>query len=191
MSEDQGVLNHRSRKMLYNYILSHPGISFGAIQKVFEMNSSTLKYHLRYLEKYNKIKSKHEGKALVYFCPGQTDPEQRPASIAKINVLSETQHYLLNLIRNRPGITRSVLINISKLHPKTFSYNIDKLIERQLIWKVHNGSEVGYEYISEDKLRFEMYNQLILKLLSNEIDEDIFHRIKRKLDEIDVDDIDI
>ncbi|MCK5562240.1 MAG: winged helix-turn-helix transcriptional regulator [Thermoplasmata archaeon] len=153
------------------------------------MNSSTLKYHLNYLEKGNKIKSKHDGTFKVYFCLGETNPDLQPAPTAKINALTETQQYLLNLIRNKPGITRGALTNLTKLNPKTLSYNIDKLIEEQLIWKLHYGNEVGYEYITEDKLRFEMYNQLILKLLANEIDKEIFHKIKKKLDEINIEDI--
>ena len=189
MSNNQGVLDHKSRKMVYDYILSHPRISFGTIQKVFKMNSSTLKYHLNYLEKGNKIKSKHDGTFKVYFCLGETNPDLQPAPTAKINALTETQQYLLNLIRNKPGITRGALTNLTKLNPKTLSYNIDKLIEEQLIWKLHYGNEVGYEYITEDKLRFEMYNQLILKLLANEIDKEIFHKIKKKLDEINIEDI--
>jgi predicted transcriptional regulator len=191
MSDNKGVLNHKSRKMVYDYILSHPGISFGTIQKVFKMNSSTLKYHLNYLEKGNKIMSKHDGKFKIYCCLDETSPDLRPTPTATINTLTETQQYLLNLIRNKPGITRNALLTLSKLNPKTLGYNIDKLIDQQLIWKVNYGNEVGYEYITPEKLRFEMYNQLILKLLANEIDEEIFHRIKKKLDEIDINDIEI
>jgi predicted transcriptional regulator len=95
------------------------------------------------------------------------------------------------MIKNTPGITNKKLMSFTKLNRKTLSYNINKLLDQKLIWKTKNSSTIGYEYITKDKLRGEIYHQLLMKLLADEIDEETFLRIKRKLELIDIDDIEI
>jgi hypothetical protein len=48
---------------------------------------------------------------------------------------------------------------------------------------------VGYEFITKESLRQEVYNRLLVRLLSGEIDENTFVKVKRKLEIIDVDDL--
>ena len=50
-------LKHQTQKLIYNFISTHPGVSFSRIRNFFELNDSTLKYHLHYLEKNNRISS--------------------------------------------------------------------------------------------------------------------------------------
>ena len=42
-------LEHRTRKVVFNYISDNPGVTFSAIRRVYDLSESTLRYHLRYL----------------------------------------------------------------------------------------------------------------------------------------------
>ena len=68
MYDGKGVLKNKSRKVIYDFIKSHLGASFGSIKKFFELKNSTLEYHLHYLEKGQKIASKREGRRRCYYC---------------------------------------------------------------------------------------------------------------------------
>lgn len=188
------ALEHKSRKLIYNYISSHPGASFGTIRDFFDMNESTLKYHLIYLERTKRISSSRKGRRRCYFCNGGVHKFDQqsisfPRSVA--DPLTKNQQHILNVIQRNPGIQKKDLVRKTKLHRKTVSYNIERLIEHKLVWKVKTAGEVGYEHITKEKLRSEMYNKLLMKLLSDEIDEKTFKKIKEKLEKLDIDKIKI
>jgi len=189
MSSGEEGFEHKTRKLIYNYISAHPGSSFGVIRNFLDLNDSTLKYHLIYLERANQISSKREGKRRCYFCKGSQFVSQVGPIVFDPNLLTENQRRILTGIQAKPGITKKELIEQTKLNRKTVSYNLDKLLEQKKIWKVNHSGEVGYEYITKEKLYYEMYNRLLLKLLSDEIDEATFLRIKKKLESLDVEDI--
>ena len=183
------ALQHRSRKLIYNFISTNPGSSFEIIKRFFDMNRSTLKYHLKYLERNNHIFSKRKGRRRCYYCGSEIDHEIILFSDDPHPYLTITQKKLIKIIKDNPGITNKELLDRTKLNRKNLSYNIIKLREQKLIWGFKTDGVLGYEYITEDKLRHEMVTKLISKLLAKEIDEDTFNRIKGKLEKVDLDEL--
>lgn len=189
MPRTKKALDHETRKNVYDYITSNPGVSFGHIKKFFGINESTLKYHLKFLERTKKITSRKEGKLRCYFCSDAGDFQRIPSPIFEMNLLNDNQKRVLRLIRKNPGISKKELLYNTKLTGKILNYTLNRLLELELIWKVKYSDGIGYEYITKDKLKTEIVNELILKLISNEIDEKTFIQTKKALDEMDVDDI--
>lgn len=190
MTTGESALEHRARRRIYDYIYSNPGVSFGTLKSLFDMNKSTLSYHLNYLEKSKKLRSRREGRMRLYFCANQPVLEQKNNNIQKtVQPLTEKQEKLLEIIKLSPGISNKELGIKSRFTPKAIEYNLYRLIEMKQIWKVKTDNGVGYEYITPEKLQREMYNRLLKKLLSEEIDEDTFQRIKQKLKGINLEEL--
>jgi predicted transcriptional regulator len=95
--------------------------------------------------------------------------------------LSETQERLLNTIQRNPGITQKDLILQTGLKRITVGYNLRKIVDFGVVRKEPNGRKVCYYYISEGELREKIKKRLITKFLNNEIDEQTFLALKKKL----------
>lgn len=189
MPDGEGALGHRSRKLIFNFISTNPGASFETIKKFFDMNKSTLNYHLKYLERNKQISSKLEGKCRCYYCELKKKHFIHPYLREKQPTLTKTQQQLITIIQNNPGVSNKDLIAKIKINRKNLSYNIKKLREQKLIWAVQNDGVLGYEYVTNEKLRHEMVARLISKLLADEIDEETYHKLKKKLETIDIDEL--
>ena len=176
--EDEDVLDHRTRRMVYNYISSHPGVSFQRIRKVLDLNSSTLRYHLQYLEKAGKIVLEMEGGKKFYYPRGLGSDSQGTES----SELSKKERRVLESIKKNPGISKRGLSNYTNLNGSTVSKCIRTLRDKKLIWKVREGRSTGYEHISKEKLKQEMLKLLIDRFLNNEISKERFLALKEELE---------
>ena len=66
-AHEESPIEHRSRRLIFRYISTNPGVSFGSIKRFFDMNTSTLKYHLHYLERKKRVSSTREGGKRCFF----------------------------------------------------------------------------------------------------------------------------
>ncbi len=180
MSDD--VLEHETRKKIYNHILAYPGVSFNIIKNVLDLTDGTLRYHLKYLEGKNEIRTSKMGKIKCYYPVHQTILGSRFQSGSGQYKLSDTNERLINIIQRQPGITQKEIILKTRLKKITAVYNINKLVKLGLIKKEKNGKIVHYYYMTDEDLRKKILNKLIKKLLDREIDEHTFLIIKKRLD---------
>jgi predicted transcriptional regulator len=185
MLESDTTLENETRKLIYNHIISHPGISFNILKSALKLNDSTLRYHLNYLERTKKISLGSENGRRNYFpYSGKTyiiPNGGEPDSLASYR-LSSTQERIIAAIHRNPKINQKELVRLTKINRMTLSNNLKKLMDMCLVRKIPNGNTVNYEYLENRQLRYEILKRLIRKLVNNEIDEETFLRLKRELD---------
>jgi predicted transcriptional regulator len=131
--------------------------------------------------------SKLEGNQRCYYSDVKADPYENTQLKGENKELTKTQKRILELIQIQPGVTKNELRLKTKLNRNTLNYNLNKLLDLKLVWLVKNDGVIGYEYITKESLRDEIFNHLIYKLVSKEIDEETYHRIKKRLEELDDD----
>jgi predicted transcriptional regulator len=179
MIKDGFSVDNKTRKVILNYISAHPGVTFTQIKDVLDVNKSTLRYHLRYLQRRESITSKIENGKKCFYCIGQKilqHPEENRVPLSNVQV------HILNVIINNPGITKGNLVFKTRLETHVITYNVDKLVTHKLVWKTRIGKEVGYEYITQEKLHSELLKLLVNSFVKGEIDKETFFRLKQELE---------
>jgi predicted transcriptional regulator len=175
------TIDHDTRRLIISYITANPGISFKTLEGMLNINRSTLRYHLDQLSRDNQISSRLEQGQRCYFT-GRIDVIATVSPGLNLSTLTKEQRHILRLVRNSPGITKKVLVRKTRMNKNTLTYNLQKLMDRSLIWKVRSGRDTGYEFKSKEVLHKEMFKLLLNKFINNEIDQDTFLRLKEELD---------
>ena len=176
------VFDHETRKMIYNHILTYPGVSFNILKNIFNLMDSTLRYHLEYLEKAERILSNLEsGKRCYYPLKNELVISELFENKPRSYKFTSIQKRILKIIKRFPGISQKELIKKTGLSRFTISYNMRKFIDMGLIKKSNNERSVYYEYMTDTLLKHEVLLRLTIKLLNKEIDEKTFFELKAKL----------
>ena len=167
-----------TRDVLDRYILENPGVSFIHIMKVFGINRGTLRYHMDYLLGEERVRSVRKGQQNCYFSNqrGALDP------VTGSTDLNGKQLRLLRAIRENPGISRKELLDLTKQSRDEVNYNLRRLKEKRIIWKIEDGGDPCYEYITKEQLAMEMMAIILEKFLDDEMDRETFLLLKRKLE---------
>lgn len=182
MSLDEVALENQIRKTLYNHIVEYPGVSFATLEKVYNLNHSTLRYHLKYLEHAERITSKLESGKLHYYVYNSKEFISKSMNNnIKIQKLTPHQEHILNAIKQNPGINQTELIAKTSLKRHILTYNISKLIEQGIVRKINHEKNVCYEYIPKELLHHELLKVLAIKLLNKEIDEQTYLKLRSRL----------
>ena len=185
MDKTESVLDNTIRRMIYNHILANPGVSFVVLKRAFNLNESTLRYHLDYLKRNEKIIFSFEkGKRNYYPQSIEMKVLGGPdnSNIFETYNLTDTQERIITIIKKYPKINQKELVRRTGINRITLSKNIKKLMNLCMVRKIPNGNKVNYVFIENKQLRFEILKQLLVKLFNKEIDEKTFLELKRKLE---------
>lgn len=164
MSEDAQKSDLRNR--ILNYIQLHPRISRTNIKKVLGISESTLRYHLRVLEKNGLIKCKFEdSKEIIY---STTDESTKDFSVSRDRIIYT--------IKNNNGISQKDLIIKTRLDRAIVSKQVKKLVKTQIIVTEKKGREVYHYYRPLKDIR-----EIIKKYALGMIDEDAYWELVKNL----------
>ena len=181
MMNETVVLDHDTRRLIISYITANPGISFKMLEGMSGLNRSTLRYHLDQLSRANEINSRMEQGQRCYYI-GRMDVVATVSPGLNLSTLTKEQRHILKLVKDRPGISKKRLIRKTRMNKNTLTYNLRKLMDRNLVWKVRSGKATGYEFKSKEVLHKEMFKLLLNKFVNDEIDQNTFIRLKEELD---------
>ena len=161
--------NNGIKQKIENYINIHPGASFKAIQLIFDINDSTLRYYLADLERKERIRS--DPNKRIYYPFGRREERN----------LSEIQHKLVYNIKNHPGITQKELVDITKTNRITIRNNINELVEKQLLTLNKQGKEIHHYYLNSDELEKQEILKIITKFILDKIDEETYWELRNNI----------
>ena len=164
------------RDEIYKFISENPGVSFPAIQKAFRLNTGTLRYHLQYLEGEERIRRMYDGNRKYW------SSEMSREEILRTEGLSRYQRRIALLIMNRPGITLSEIRSISGQNGDDLKYTLKKLSDRKFIWKIENGKDPRFEFISKEEMATEMLIVVLERFLHGEINRATFLELKKRIE---------
>jgi predicted transcriptional regulator len=174
------TLDHPTRRLLYQFITENPGASFQFILKILKIPEGTLRYHLQHLQRSNRIVKEKKGKNLCYYSKFRRDNPECHLD-AKLN---SRQELLLGLIRNEPGINRKELMIRAKSSRRSLNYDLRRLRDLRLVMKVETGDGKGYEALSKDRLKDEMFKILVDRMLKGELTLEKFKLLKERLEDL-------
>lgn len=176
------VFDHKTRKMIYSHILNYPGVSYITLKNIFHLSASTLRYHLEYLAKADRIlMDLEDGKRCYYPLKDELLDSKLYENGSRSFKFSSIQKRIITMIRRHPGITQKKLIKKTGLSRFTVSYNMKKFVDMGMVKKSNSSKFVRYEYMTDDQLRHEVLLRLTIKLLNKEITEKEFLKLKDKL----------
>jgi predicted transcriptional regulator len=172
------ILNHSTRKRIYQHIVDNPGVTFKILKRTFGVNEGTLNYHLDSLRKGDLIEIKKRKNERIYLPTEMSDPDTCALQIE--------QKRVLRCIRELPGSGVPEIVKRSGMSKKDVTRVIACLRRKRLIKGNKQGTSYGYHPISDQDLRNEVLLVLIDKYSRGEIPLNRLLQLKRKiLDEVD------
>ncbi|MGA1822599.1 MAG: hypothetical protein ACMUIG_08725, partial [Thermoplasmatota archaeon] len=119
---------NRTRDMVHNYVKTHPGASMPDMMRILQIPEGTLRYHLDYLVRKEKIDTAIRGSRRCYF-PAElsgsgTFPGVDPST------LTREQIRIIDVVKRNPGISGSGISELTNLGAKdsgTYRYGYHAL----------------------------------------------------------------
>lgn len=136
------------REKIYDYIKAHPGISQNEIMRSLKLSSSSVRHHLRILERFEYILPHSDGKYIRYYVNknGYSIYANGNGYKEIISVLrNNTAANIVKYIMKNPNINQRNLANALNLHPSTVHWHTKHLLSSEIIFAKRNGKSVQYQ----------------------------------------------
>jgi predicted transcriptional regulator len=144
------ILDHDLRNRIYNEIKMHPGIHYRYIMSQLKLKNGTLVHHLMRLEQEELIKSERDGVYKRFYPMGMRIPKSEvgqffPDGTRTYNIgehqVSELQMNIIDIIRERPGLTQKEISKRINESRRVVNYHIKLLIKHNIVYLEKVGRE--------------------------------------------------
>ena len=134
-------LELKTRRIIYNFILSHPGMHEREISRKLNLPLSTLDYHIYHLKKRELIVAKSDGHYTQFFAGGKIGAKDKKiiACLRK----KVTRKLVMFLILNKNANHKSIRNHLG-LAGSTTSFHLNKLVSLDIIEFSQIGRETKY-----------------------------------------------
>ncbi|MBN1389615.1 MAG: helix-turn-helix domain-containing protein [Candidatus Thermoplasmatota archaeon] len=173
------ALQHKTRKRIYDQIAKNPGVSFNMLASILDLNEGTLRYHLDYLRRSDLIRPRKINNNRCYTCK---DVDLDRSTRENACSMNEAQRKVLSVIRDDPGLTRTEVIERSRLTRRQTTRALSKLKGKGLVKVGSEGNVNFYEFADNERIFNEMMIVLMEKYLKREISLAKLKEVKRKLE---------
>jgi len=120
------VLDNFVRGQIYGHICENPGLHLSELKKRLVVPNGTLVYHLRTLEREGLIKSYQNGAGRVFY-------SSKVKVSNELIHLTKAQRWILQLIKQRPGISQKEISEETGLSDSTVNRIVHDLQERGMV----------------------------------------------------------
>ena len=157
------ILEIKPRNEVYNFLKNNPGMHFREISRSLDIPASTLKYHLRYLEKKGFLSKQSEHGYLRFYLYGKigkndkkllsTLRETVPRNILLYLILcmESSQKELIEFAEKWKNHPSKIGYHLNK-HRTTIGFHLKKLLEEDILIADHDGTEIMYRINNIDEI---------------------------------------
>jgi len=170
------------RRRILHFVGQNPGSTLQGIGGSLGINESTLRYHLKCLEREGDAEVRTlSGRRLVYPGSGSSHGKIGGEEERKLDIGSRR---VLSLIRGDPGIELMDILERTDISKKDVRMVLRGLIRSRRIVMVEDREREKCSYYLTGTYYDSMFRYLVELLLKREIDEDTFLERKAELDRI-------
>jgi Winged helix-turn-helix DNA-binding len=138
----KNILQHEKRHLIYSDILMNPGIDISSLASLTGINLHTLRYHLAYLIRMQKITCLEQGGGYHFF---ENHGRYCPADQKHILFQNHpTTNNIITLVNENPGITRGEIAHLLGLAGPSVTRWMHRLIDEGMVKEVREGRFARY-----------------------------------------------
>ena len=118
-----------TRQNLLRIIYAEPGANFTQLKEKLGLHNGTLAHHLHILENHETITSHTSGRQRLFFPFGS----ENRINISNSLITNRTQKKIINIVKDNPGITQSMISQQLKVSRQKVNYHVNSLVSNSIL----------------------------------------------------------
>ena len=118
-----------TRQKLLKHIYAEPGTNFTELKEGLGLHNGTLSHHIYILENHQMITSQRSGRQRLFFPFGSTNK----AKIRTLLITNETQKEIIEIVKDNPGITQSMISQRLNVSRQKINYHVNSLVDNSIL----------------------------------------------------------